>query len=154
MLEDKICNLKDSLRKTGRIAFDPKRRGHEISAQVINSIEKHTNDPEVLYAAKKQLIGEIIGFNSGPMVYLQTNPLEYSTLTEHSSVEVFGWTEPGTRIVINGKELPVSDQGYFFEQFGGDAIDTTKIPITQRMIKVVASNNKGTKEVIRKFNCK
>lgn len=78
--------------------------------------------------------------------------MENAILTEHSSVEVFGWTEPGTKIVVNGKELPVSDQGYFFEQFGGEAIDTTKIPITQRMIKVIASSTKGTKEIIRKFN--
>ncbi len=150
MLEDKIRNLKDSLGKRADW-IDPKRRGHEISAQVIYSIQQHSDDPAVLYAAKKQLIDEIIGFNSGPMVYIQTNPVENSTLTEHSSVEVFGWTEPGNKIVINGKEMPVSDQGYFFEQFGGDAIDTTKIPITQRMIKVVASNTKGTKEIIRKF---
>ena len=153
MLEDKICNLKDSLGKRADW-IDPKRRGHEISSQVIYSIQQHSDDPAVLYAAKKQLIDEIIGFDAGPMVYIQTNPLENSTLTEHSSVEVFGWTEPGTKIVINGKEMPVSDQGYFFEQFGGEAIDTTKIPITQKMIKVVASNTKGTKEIIRKFNFK
>ena len=153
MLEDKICNLKDSLGKRADW-IDPRRRGHEISAQVIYSIEQHTDDPSVLYAAKKQLINEIIGFNSSPMVYIQSNPLENSTLTEHSSVEVFGWTEPDTKIVINGKEMQVSDQGYFFEQFGGDAIDTTKIAITQRMIKVVASNNKGIREIIRKFNFK
>lgn len=60
----------------------------------------------------------------------------------------------GTKIVVNGKDLPVSYQGYFFEQFGGDAIDKTKIAITERMIKVVASNNKGTKEIIRKLNFK
>jgi hypothetical protein len=153
MLEEKICNLKDSLGKRADW-IDPKRRGHEISGQVIYSIEQHSDDPAVLYSAKKQLIDEIIGFNEGPMVYIQTNPLENSTLTEHSSVEVFGWTEPGTKIVINGNEMPVSDQGYFFEQFGGEAIDTTKIPITRRMIKVVAGNVKGTKEIIRKFNFK
>ena len=106
----------------------PEQRGHEIAGRVVMTIEQHTDDPSVLYAAKRQLIDEIIAFDAGPMIYVQTTPMENSTLTEHSSVEVFGWTEPGTKIVVNGKEMPVSDQGYFFEQFGGDAIDTTKIP--------------------------
>jgi hypothetical protein len=153
MLENKICSLKDSLGKRAEW-IDPKQRGHEITGRVVMTIEQHTDDPGVLYDAKRQLIDEIIGFNTNPMVYVQTTPLENSTLTEHSSVEVFGWTEPGTRIVVNGKELPVSDQGYFFEQFGGDAIDRTKISISQGAIKVVASNIKGTKEIIRKFNFK
>lgn len=153
MLENKICSLKDSLGKRAEW-IDPKQRGHEIAGKVIMTIEQHTDDPSVLYSAKRQLLDEIVGFDAGPMLYIQTIPLENSTLTEHSSVEVFGWTEPGANIVINGKEMPVSDQGYFFEQLGGEAIDTTKIPITQRMIKVVASSTKGKKEIIRKFNFK
>ncbi len=88
------------------------------------------------------------------MIYVQTVPLENSPLTEHSSVEVFGWTEPGTKIVVNGKELPVSDEGYFLEQFGGDTLDRTKMALTQGAIRVVASNDKGSKEIIRKFNFK
>ena len=153
MLESKISSLKETLgKRAGWI--DPKQRGHEIAGKVIMTIEQHTDDPSVLYSAKRQLLDEIVGFDADPKLYIQTIPLENSTLTEHSSIEVFGWTEPGTKIVINGKEMPVSDQGYFFEQFGGDAIDATKIPITQRMIKVVASNTKGTKEIIRKFNFK
>ena len=153
MLEKKICNLKDSLGK--RAAWiDPKQRGHEIAGRVVMSIEQHSDDPSVLYAAKKQLLNEIAGFDLGPMIYVQTTPLENSTLTEHSSVEVFGWAEAGTKIVVNGKDLPVSDQGFFLEQFGGDVIDTTKIAITEKMIKVVATSSKGTKEIIRKFNFK
>ena len=153
MLENKICNLKDSLGKRAEW-IDPKQRGHEIAGRVVMTIEQHTDDPSVLYEAKKQLIDEITGFDAGPMVYVQTTPLENSTLTEHSSVEVFGWTEPGTKIVVNGRELPVSAQGYFFEQFGGDAIDRTKISISQGEIKVVASNDKSSKEIVRKFNFK
>jgi hypothetical protein len=121
---------------------------------VIMSVDQHSDDPSVLYKAKKQLLDEIVGFEAGPAVYVQTTPFENSTLTEHSSVELFGWTEPGTRIMVNGKELPVSAQGYFFEQFGGDAIDRTKIAISEGALKVVASSSKGSKEIIRKFNFK
>jgi hypothetical protein len=88
------------------------------------------------------------------MVYIQTIPLENTMLTEHSSVELFGWTEPGTKITVNGKEMPVSEQGFFFEQFGGDAIDRTKIAISEGALKVVASSGKGTKEIIRRFSFK
>jgi hypothetical protein len=153
MLENKICSLKDSLGKRAEWV-DPKQRGHEIAGKVIMTIEQHTDDPSVLYSAKRQLLDEIALFDKGPRVYIQTTPLENSTLTEHSSVELFGWTEQGTKIVVNGKELPVSDQGYFFEQFGGDAIDRTKIAISEGALKVAASNSKGSKELIRKFNFK
>jgi hypothetical protein len=153
LLEKKICSLKDSLGKRAEW-IDPEQRGHEIAGRVIWTIDQHTDDPSVLNAAKMQLIDEIIAFDSSPMLYIQTIPLENSTLTEHSSVEVFGWTEPGTKIVLNGKELPVSDQGYFLEQFGGDALDRTKMSLSQGELKVVATNNKSSRELIRKFNFK
>lgn len=153
MLEKKICNLKDSLGERASW-IDPRQRGHEIAGRVIMSIDRYTDDPAVLYNAKKQLIDELMEFDSNPMVYVQTVPMENSTLTEHSSVEVFGWTARGTKIIVNGKELPVSDQGYFFEQFGGDSLDRSKISIDQGTIRVVATSDKGTKEVIRKFNFK
>jgi hypothetical protein len=151
MLENRITRLRDSL-GTRADWIDPKQRGHEIAGRVVMSVEQHSDDPAVLYDAKKQLVGEIMDFDRGPKLYVQTVPIENSTLTEHSSVEVFGWTEPGTKITINGKQLPVSSQGFFFEQFGGDAIDRTKIAISQGMIKVTASGSKGTKELTRKFN--
>ncbi len=153
MLENKICGLKDSL--GSRAAWmDPKQRGHEISGRVVMTIDQHTDDPSVLYSSKKQLLDELTGFVISPRIYVQTTPMENSTLTEHSSVEVFGWTEPGNKIVVNGKELPVSEQGYFFEQFGGDALDRTKIALSEGMIRITASNGNGTKEIIRKFKFK
>ena len=63
---------------------------------------------------------------------------------------VFGWTEPGTKIVVNGQEIPVSDEGLFLEQFGGEFIDTTKITLGNK-IMVQASNQNGSKEIIRDF---
>ncbi len=153
MLENRIRSLRDSL-GTRAAWIDPKQRGHEIAGRVVMTADRHTDDPVVLYAARKQLLDELSGFDASPMVYIQTTPLENSTLTEHSSVEVFGWTEPGTKIVVNGKELPVSDQGYFFEQFGGDALDRSKIALSEGMIRLIATNGKGTREIIRKFKFK
>jgi hypothetical protein len=153
MLEDKIRALKDSL--GCRAAWiDPKQRGKEIASQVVISLSEHSNDPLVLDKAKKELIREIVDFKTAPRLYVQTNPPENTVLTYHSSVEVYGWTEPGTKIVVNGKELPVNEQGYFLEQIGGDLLDETKVPFSRGEIMVQATNAKGSKKVVREFGVK
>ena len=58
---------------------------------------------------------------------------------------------PGTKIVVNGKELPVTDQGYFFEQFGGEALDNTKIGLSDGSVFVQAVKDGKTTEIVRKF---
>jgi hypothetical protein len=58
-------------------------------------------------------------------------------------VGVYGWTEPGTKIVVNGLELPVSDQGLFLEQFILSRINN--------VLRIQASNVRGSKEIVRAF---
>ena len=58
-------------------------------------------------------------------------------------MEVLGWAEPGTKIVINGKELPVSNQGLFLEQFIMTENDN--------FIRVEATSANGSKVITRKF---
>jgi hypothetical protein len=142
MLENKIKILKDAL--GSRFAWiDPKQRGKEIASNVVMEFAKHTDDPQVLYKAKMEIIRELLDFDKSPMIYVQTNPKVNSSFTDGSSVEVFGWTEPGTKIVVNGKELPVSKQGLFLEQF--------TMSTNLNFIQVQASNAKGTKEIVREF---
>jgi len=144
MLEDKIKILKDSL--GSQFAWiDPMQRGREIAGKVVMSFSERTGNPQVLYNAKQELINELINFDKSPGIYVQTNPEMNSTLTDWSSVEVFGWTEPGTKIIINGQEVPVSKQGLFLEQF--------VMHPDQNFIKVQASNTNGTKEIVRDFEC-
>jgi len=149
MLEERICALKDSLGERSSWIV-PGQRGREIAGQVVMSIVDHNVDPKVLYKAKKELIGEIMDMNASPRIYIQTNPIENTTITYHSSVEVYGWTEPGTKIIVNGKELPVSGQGYFLEQFQVDQADPSK-GLSKGEIKVEASNEKGSKVIVRNF---
>ena len=52
---------------------------------------------------------------------------------------------------MNGKELPVSDQGYFFEQFGGEELDNTKIGLSESSVFVQASKDGKTTEIVRNF---
>ena len=143
MLENKIKALKDSL-GTKFSWIDPKQRGHEIASEVVKDFADFTYDPEVLNKAKMELINELVEFNTSPGIYLQTNPQMHSTLTSRSSVEVYGWTEPGTKIVVNGQELPVSEQGFFLEQF--------QVTTRRGIIKVQATSTKGSKVIVREFN--
>jgi hypothetical protein len=149
LLENKIKGLKDSL--GSKFAWiDTKQRGKEIARKVIETFDQHTDDPMVLYKAKMEIIKELLDFNFSPKIYVQTNPVENSILTNHSSVEVFGWTEPGTMIVINGAEIPVDADGLFIEQFGGEFIDPSKIHLGNK-IKVEAISSSGSKVVERNF---
>ena len=143
MLENKIQTLKDSL-GTRFSWINPKQRGKEIAGQVIQGFADRTNDPRVVNNAKMQIIKELLDFNTSPRIYVQTNPVENSGMTTNSSVEVFGWTEPGTKIIVNGKELPVSKQGLFLELFQLSTDDNT--------IRVEATGSKGAKEIVRKYS--
>jgi len=142
MLENRISALKDSLGfRFGWI--DPKQRGKEIASNVVMSLVEHSEDPRALYRAKMEIIKELTEFDASPRIYVQTDPVINSVLTDQSSVAVFGWAEPGTKIVVNGKELPVSKQGLFLEQFG--------LSREENKISVQATNQIGSKEIIREF---
>ncbi len=143
MLEDKIKTLKDSL--GSRFSWiSPKQRSQEIASMVVTTMTEHVNNTRTFYDAKRKIIRELLDFDTSPRIYVQTNPPEYSTLTDHSSVEVFGWAEPGAKIIINNEEIPVSKEGLFLEQF---SMSPGKNKIT-----VLAADQYGTKRIIRSFN--
>jgi hypothetical protein len=145
LLENKISTLKDSL--GSRFDWiDPKHRSKEIAGRVVMSLSEHSDDPQVLYAAKKEILDELLESEKSPRIYVQTDPVENSVLTSHSSVAVFGWTEPGTDISINGIKVPVSEQGLFLEQF-------TMSPEENRIV-VQGTNAVGSKKIIRDYEIK
>jgi hypothetical protein len=142
MLENRIKKLKDLL--GSRFSWiNPKQRGKEIASQVVQGSADRTKDPEVLIKAKAQLVKELLDFDKSPSVYIQTNPPEGSEITSGSSVEVFGWAEPGTKMVVNNTELPVSKQGLFLEQF--------QLSAKRNTIIVQASGPNGTKRIVRTY---
>lgn len=142
MLENKICHLKDSLGSQFSW-INPKQRGQEISSRVIRDFENYSNDPEVLNAAKMEVIKELVMFDASPAVYVQTNPFEGSRLFRQASVELLGWCEPGTKISINGEDIWVRQNGLFL------AKPSTAGSVNE--IKITATSSKGTKEIIRKI---
>lgn len=142
MLENKVARLKDSL-GTHFNWIDPRQRGSEIMSTVIKGLTDYTNDPQVVYNAKLEVINEIMNFEQSPMMYVQTNPSAYSTVTNQTRVGVRGWVEPGTKIEINGAEIPTDPRGLFQQV----AIVTTK----NNTIRIKATNAKGANEIVRHF---
>jgi hypothetical protein len=143
MLENKIKNLRDSLGSQFSW-INPKQRGKEIAGFVVKGFAERTNDPQMVYNAKMKVIRELMDFDTSPGIYVQTNPLENTLVTAGSTVEVFGWTEPGTKITVNGQVLPVSQQGLFIEQF--------QLSAGMNAIIVQATGTEGLKEIIRIFS--
>lgn len=144
MLEDEVRDLKDSL--GSRFSWiDPKHRSKEIASRVVMDFVEHTDDPQVLYLAKKEVIRELLDFNTSPRIYVQTNPsVSPIAIKELSCLgELFGWTEPGTKIIVDGMEVPVSKQGLFFWNF--------QLTQERNSIKIQATNEHGTKEIVRNF---
>lgn len=90
-----------------------------------------------------EIITELLDFDTSPRIYVQTDPAVNSSGDDLFTVGVYGWTEPGTKIVVNGLELPVSHQGLFLEQFILSRINN--------VLRVKASNAMGSKEIVRPF---
>ena len=142
MLEHKIKKIKDTLSERVSTMIEPSRRGVEIASQVVKTMSKYNKDPEKLYAAKKQVIDELLDLDRPPRLIVQTNPLEHTTIANDCAVDVFGWVEPETKIVINGRELPVLSDGLFMENIRLSRNNT---------IVVEAENEKGKKTIVRSF---
>ena len=113
MLEDGMRNLKDKMSERLSGMIEPGRRGIEISSRVVKEFHEYDKDPNALYGARRQIIEELLDLDKSPRVIVQTNPLEHSTIANDCAVDVFGWAEPETKIVVNGTELPVATDGLF-----------------------------------------
>jgi len=142
LLQSKIEQMRATLSDRVSGLIEPSRRGVEIAAQVVNTYTEYSRDPEVLYAARRQAIDEIMELDTSPRVILQTNPLEHSAVANNCSIDVHGWAEPGTKIKVNGQQLPVASDGLFIEQVR---------PSSEGTIILEAENSSGSKTIVRKF---
>jgi hypothetical protein len=142
LLQDKIGKIRSTLSDRVAELIEPSRRGVEIATQVINTYTEYSREPDVLYAAKRQAIEEILDLDKSPRVILQTNPLEHSAVANNCAIDVHGWTEPGAKIKVNGRELPVASDGLFIEQMS---------PSPEGTIALEAESSDVRKIIIRKF---
>ena len=142
ILQNKIDLMRTAFSKRVSELIDPSRRGVEIASQVVQTYSEYSKDPNVLYAAKHQVIDEILDLDKSPLVILQTIPLEHSAVANNCSIDVHGWAEPGTEIKVNGRQLPVASDGLFIEQVR---------PSSEGTIVLEAENSGGNKTIIRRF---
>jgi hypothetical protein len=145
LLEEQIRILKDSLGSRFKW-IDPKQRAKEIAGQVVKDFIEHSNDPQVLYKAKRSVIEEILEFNRSPSIYVQTNPPMNSTPVKERSylVEVFGWAESGTEVLVNGEEILPDKQGMFLHNL--------KLTLEENSVIIDVKNYNGQKRIVRDFN--
>jgi hypothetical protein len=141
MLEDKIRKIKERYGKRLSI-IEASRRGMEIASQVVKSMDNYTKNPVTLYSVKKQIINELLDLDKAPQIIVQTNPLEHSTVANDCAIDVFGWAEPGTRIVVNGRKLSLLDDGLFMENVHLSH---------EKTIIVEAEHKNGKKNIVRSF---
>jgi len=141
MLEDKISKIKAGLGERLSI-IEPSRRGVEIASQVVKTMDNYNKNPDILYDVKKQIIDELLDLDVTPRIIVQTNPPEHSTVANDCAIDVFGWAQPGTKVVVNGRSLPLSDDGLFMENVSLSRENT---------IVVEAEHEKGKKRIVRSF---
>ena len=114
LLEDKIRQMQGRMSPRVSPLIDPSRRGVEIASRS-SGPDRLQQRAQVLYAARRQAIEETLDLDRSPRVIVQTNPLEHSPVANNATIDVHGWAEPGTRITINGTEVPVAADGLFLE---------------------------------------
>jgi hypothetical protein len=142
MLENKIKQVRDTLGEPLSTMIEPSRRPTEIASQVVKTIHQYSKNLAVMYAAKRQIIDELLDLDKSPKLIVQTNPLEHSTIANDCAVDIYGYTEPETKIVINGKETPVCQDGLFMQSSGLSKENT---------IVVEAQSESGKKTIVRRF---
>jgi hypothetical protein len=142
LLENKLKKIKDTLPERVSAVIEPSCRPVEISSRVVKTINEYDTNPTTLYIAKKQIIDELLDLDKSPQLIVQTNPLEHSSIANDCAVDVFGWVEPQTKIVVNGRELPVAFDGLFMENVSLSRDNT---------IVIEAENQKGKKTIVRSF---
>jgi hypothetical protein len=134
--------MKQGMSPRASSLLEPARRGVEIATSVVRTADDYSNDPNVLYAAKKQIIDELLGLDQTPRLIVQTTPLEHSRVADGAAIDVYGWAEPGTRITINGAVVPVAEDGLFLENVSLSS---------RKTITVEAQQQNARKQVVRHF---
>jgi hypothetical protein len=141
MLEDKIAKMKAGLGERLSI-IEPSRRGVEIASQVVKTMSEYSRDPNALYSAKRQIVNELLDLDRAPRLIVQTNPLEHTNVRNDCTIDLYGWAELGTKIIVHGRELPVAEDGLFMENVSLSRDNT---------IVVEAEHEKGKKTIVRSF---
>jgi len=113
LLTERLTAVKEKLGEAAA-EFDPKQRAKEFCHRLISSFTVTTSDPAAIQGARKELAAEIMAAETEPLALVWTKPLAGTVLVPGPIVvELYGATEPGATVQVNGGERPVDEQGRF-----------------------------------------
>jgi hypothetical protein len=135
LLEEKVRQMKKGMSQRVAALIEPSQRAIEIAASVVRTTDDYSNDPNVLYAAKRQIIDELLGLDQSPRLIVQTTPMEHARVADGAAIDVHGWAEPGTQITINGTSVPVTEDGLFLENVSLSSRKTITVEARQQDVK-------------------
>jgi len=143
ILEDRLRQLKE---RYGDDAWwlDPRQRPLELCRRVVQSFYDYTRDPNVMLSTREAIARQIEALSRKPLLYVQTSPPENSEVPAGPRmINVYGVTDPGAKVFLNGKELTtVSESGAFLAaHFPGD----------NPVVRVTAQKDGRQTEVVRRF---
>lgn len=113
LLAVKLTELK---RKLGAKAtwLEPCRLPLELARKVVPSIVTFERDPAKIMAVREEVAQAILALDQSPLLLVQTEPAAGSVLWDGPIVvEVFGLTEPGAEILVNGRRMTIGEDGSF-----------------------------------------
>lgn len=146
LLEQEVTKFKKEIGPEGSW-INPQQRGVELASKVISSMTTFTRDPDVLYTTKKEILQEILDFNTHPKLYVQTYPFANSKVTLGPVlVEITGYAEPGSIVFVNDKDITktnVTKEGVF-----RIAIEVTP---ENNKIKITAKQGALSKTIEREY---
>jgi hypothetical protein len=143
LLEQEIAQFKRELAPKA-FWIKPEQRGVEIASKVIRKTTEFTREPNVLYAAKREALNEILDFRKSPVVYVQTDPLANSRIVfGQILLEINGWAESGTEITVNDKVVKVNADGEFRNVISLDP--------NRKALKVTAKKGALSRTILREF---
>ena len=119
--------------------IDPRRRAVELSRRVVRAVSDTEVAPDKIQAVRREIAAEIRAVDQPPLVLIQTEPAENSVLIEGPiSVELRGIVEPGAKVKVDGRPLPV-------------ASDSTFHALAGPQIRVEAEGGGRKKTIVRTF---
>ncbi|MDW8080145.1 MAG: DUF4091 domain-containing protein [Thermoguttaceae bacterium] len=94
--------------------FDPCRYPMELARKVVPSIVTFERDPKRIMRVREELAEAIVAARQSPLLLVQTEPSADTVLWDGPVVvELFGLTEPGAEVVVNGRKVALREDGTF-----------------------------------------
>lgn len=140
LLEESVAQFKKQLNQDKAWAIDPKGRAMELAKKIVPELSRTTLDANLIEQTRQELAQEIICATSDPKLIVQTFPEDGKTIYSGPNIiELYGVTSPGAKVIINDKEIPVDEEGFFKSLYHvntkGDFILTISASLEDKSVK-------------------